>query len=184
MELFPYIDSLWFGEGFNYNETPDYWLVEISGIPYGLFGEMLQDGGNPWRGMIYGMTDRLGWGGNPQPIWKVWDNFGIQDARMIGYWDPACPVKTGRKDVLATAYVKQGKTLVAVASWAPTAGQVQAGDRLEIAASRSCQGEAFGRRGEGLSASGRVPSGRRYSDSTGSWMVAAVAPVMKAIEGP
>ena len=39
---FPYIDSLWFGEGFNYNESPDYWLVEISGIPFGLFGEMLQ----------------------------------------------------------------------------------------------------------------------------------------------
>jgi hypothetical protein len=67
------------------------------------------------------MTARLGWGGNPQPIWKVWDDFGIQDARMIGYWDPACPVKTDRKDVLATTYVKQGKTLVAVASWAPTA---------------------------------------------------------------
>ena len=37
---------------------------------------------------------------------------------MIGYWDQACPVRTGRKDVLATAYVKPGKTLVALASWA------------------------------------------------------------------
>lgn len=34
MEHFPYIDSIWFGEGFNYNESPDYWLIEISGIPY------------------------------------------------------------------------------------------------------------------------------------------------------
>ena len=59
MELFPYLDSLWFGEGFDYNEPPDYWLVEMSGIPYGLTGEMLQDGGNPWRGMLYGMTNRL-----------------------------------------------------------------------------------------------------------------------------
>ena len=118
MELFPFIDSLWYGEGFNYNESPDYWLVEVSGIPYGLFGEMLEGGGNPWRGMIYGMTGRLGWGGNPRPLWKLWDRFGIQDARMIGYWDDACPVKTGRKDVLATAYVRKGKTLVAIASWA------------------------------------------------------------------
>ena len=38
---------------------------------------------------------------------------------MIGYWDPACPVHTDRKDVLATAYVKPGKTLISVASWAP-----------------------------------------------------------------
>ena len=119
LELFPCIDSLWLGEGFNYNESPDYWLVEVSGIPYGLFGEMLQGGGNPWRGMVYGMTNRLGWSGDPRPFWKLWDSFGIQDARMIGYWDASCPVKTGRDDVLATAYVRHGKTLVAIGSWAP-----------------------------------------------------------------
>ncbi len=118
LELFPCIDSLWFGEGFDYNEPPDYWLVEIAGIPYGLFGEMLQGGGNPWRGMLFGMTSRLGWDGDPRPLWKLWDDFGIQDAKMIGFWDAQCPVKTGRKDVLATAYVKQGTTLISLASWA------------------------------------------------------------------
>lgn len=118
MELFPYVDSLWFGEGFDYNESPDYWLVEVSGIPYGLFGEMLHGGGNPWRGMLYGMTNRLGWGGDPRHIWKLWDDFGIQNAKMIGYWDSSCPVRTNHKDVLATAYVGKGKTLVALASWA------------------------------------------------------------------
>ena len=118
LEHFPYIDSLWFGEGYDYDERPDYWLVEISGIPYGLFGEMLQRGGNPWRGMVYGMTNRLGWGGDPRAIWKVWDEFGIDEARMIGYWDPSCPVKTKRDDALATVYVKEGKTLVSLASWA------------------------------------------------------------------
>jgi hypothetical protein len=116
--MFPYIDSLWFGEGFDYNEPPDYWMVEVAGIPYGLFGEMLQGGGNPWRGMVYGMTSRLGWDGDPQALWKVWDEFGIGQARMIGYWDPACPVKTGRDDVLATVYQREGQTLVALASWA------------------------------------------------------------------
>ena len=122
MELFPCIDSLWFGEGFDYDESPDYWLVEIAGIPFGLFGEMLQGGGNPWRGMLYGMTNRLGWGGEPRALWKLWDEFGIEPARMSGYWDSACPVRTGRTDVLATAYVRReqpAKTLVALASWAP-----------------------------------------------------------------
>jgi len=118
MEHFPYVDSLWFGEGFDYNEPPDYWLVEVSGIPFGLYGEMLQDGGNPWRGMMYGMTNRLGWGGDPRAMWQLWDAFGIQDAVMHGYWDPDCPVATGRSDVLATAYCKEGNVLVAVASWA------------------------------------------------------------------
>ncbi len=118
MEHFPYIDSLWFGEGFDYNESPDYWLVEISGIPFGLFGEMLQGGGNPWRGMLYGMTNRYGWGGDPRAIWRVWDEFGICEAKMKGYWDAECPVDTGRDDILATAYCKPDKALVAVASWA------------------------------------------------------------------
>lgn len=127
MELFPCIDSLWFGEGFDYGRPPDYWLVEISGIPFGLFGEMLQGGGNPWRGMVYGMTNRLGWGGDPRPLWKLWDEFGIDTARMAGYWDPACPVRTDREDVLATAYVRrdpQPSCLVALASWAPETAAV------------------------------------------------------------
>jgi len=118
MEHLPYIDSLWFGEGFDYNKPPDYWLVEISGIPFGLFGEMLHGGGNPWRGMLYGMTNRLPWAGNPSEIWKAWDAFGIREAEMIGYWAPDCPVKTGRDDVLATVYRKKGKSLISVASWA------------------------------------------------------------------
>jgi hypothetical protein len=117
MEHFPYIDSLWFGEGFDYDESPDFWLVEISGIPFGLYGEMLQNNGNPWRGMIYGMTNRLGWGGDPTQIWKIWDDFGIQDAQMIGYWDTACPVKTDNKNILATVYRKEGKCLISLASW-------------------------------------------------------------------
>ncbi|WP_266158808.1 glycoside hydrolase domain-containing protein [Dyella silvatica] len=122
MELFPYIDRLWFGEEFDYEKTsPSYWLTEMSGIPYGLMGEMLQHDGNPWRGMLFGMTSRLGWsaGSNPRPLWKLWDSFGIEQAQMIGWWVHDAPVQTGRDDVLATSYVRQGKTMIALASWAP-----------------------------------------------------------------
>jgi hypothetical protein len=119
LEHFPYIDRLWFGEYFDYNSPPDYWLIEMSGIPFGLMGEMLQDGGNPWRGMVYGMTDRLPYSGDPRPIWKVWDSFGIQNTNMIGYWVPDSPVKTDRQDVLATVYQGNHRALVAIASWAP-----------------------------------------------------------------
>jgi hypothetical protein len=118
MEHFPYINSLWFGELFDYNESPDYWLVEMSGIPFGLFGEMLQDNGNPWRGMVYGMTARYYSGADPKHIWKLWDEFGIQDAEMIGYWVPACPVKATREGIQATVYRKKGKALISIASWA------------------------------------------------------------------
>jgi hypothetical protein len=117
LEHFPYIDRLWFGEYFEYGNEPDYWMVEVSGLPYGLMSEMLQDGGNPYRGMIYGMTNR-GPGRNPRPLWKVWDDFGITESRMLGYWVPYCPVKTDRTDVKATVYQNENKALVSIASWA------------------------------------------------------------------
>lgn len=117
MEQFPFIDRLWFGEYFDYNAPPDYWLVEISGIPFGLMGEMLQGGGNPWRGMVYGMTTRLPHSGDPRPIWKFWDEYGIEQDQMIGYWVPNSPIKTGRKDVLATVYRGRERTIIALASW-------------------------------------------------------------------
>jgi len=124
MEHFPYINSLWFGEGYDYNETPDYWLTEISGIPFGLYGEMLQGNGNPWRGMVYGMTARYYSGADPKHIWDLWDEFGIAKAKMLGYWSPSCPVHTDNPDVLATAYVRNGKTLIALASWSKTPASV------------------------------------------------------------
>ncbi|MHC4092510.1 MAG: glycoside hydrolase domain-containing protein, partial [Planctomycetota bacterium] len=114
------LDSLWIGEGRDYDEPPDHWMVEVSGIPFGLFGEMLQGGGNPWRGMLYGMTNRLPWSGNPGPIWRLWDEFGIQEADMLGYWSPDCPVRTNQKNVLATVYRCKGKSLVCLASWEKT----------------------------------------------------------------
>ncbi|MFC2097962.1 glycoside hydrolase domain-containing protein [Bacteroidota bacterium] len=118
LEHFPYINRLWFGEYFDYNSKPDFWLIECSGIPFGLMGEMLQGGGNPWRGMVYGMTARLPWSGNPKPVWKIWDDFGIEDSKMIGYWSENCPVTTNRKDVLATVYIKSNKVLISLGSWA------------------------------------------------------------------
>jgi len=117
MEHFPYINRLWFGEYFDYNSKPDFWLIECSGIPFGLMGEMLQGGGNAWRGMVYGMTARLPWSGNPKPVWKVWDDFVIQDSDMIGYWSSNNPVKTGRNDVKATTYIRGDKTLISIGSW-------------------------------------------------------------------
>jgi len=118
MEHFPYIDRLWFGEYFDYNSPPDYWLIEISGIPFGLMGEMLEKGGNPWRGMVFGMTTRLPWSGDPRPLWRLWDQFGITEAEMIGYWSPNCPIKTCHPQILATVYKKKKEALVAIASWA------------------------------------------------------------------
>lgn len=122
-EYFPFINKLWFGESFNYDQMPpENWMVEVSGIPFGLMGDMLHGGGNPWRGMVYGMTVRYPWftegvSCDPRSIWKIWDSFGIAESEMLGYWNPACPVKTSNDKVLATVYKKNNKTLIAIASW-------------------------------------------------------------------
>ncbi|MBI5832338.1 MAG: hypothetical protein HZB16_08545 [Armatimonadetes bacterium] len=118
LEHLPYLDRLWLGEYFDYNSPPDYWLTDISGIPFGVMGEMLQDGGNPWRGMLYGMTCRYPYNGDPTPLWRFWDEVGLADMAMVGYWSPNCPVRTGRDDVLATVYQGRDKAVIALASWA------------------------------------------------------------------
>ena len=128
MEHFPYLNRLWFGEYFDYeNNSPDFFLTEVSGIPFGLMGEMLEHGGNPWRGMIYGMTNRFPWSedADPRPIWKFWDGFGMQGTEMIGYWSNNCPVKTNNEKVLATVYKKNGTALISIASWADADTDVQ-----------------------------------------------------------
>lgn len=125
LEHFPFIDRLWFGERFNYDSPPDYWLVEMSGIPFGLMGEMLEGGGNAWRGMLFGMTNRLPWtGSDPRALWRAWDDFGLNTSRMRGWWSATSPVTTGRSDVLATSYLRPGRALVAVASWAKDTAEV------------------------------------------------------------
>lgn len=118
MEHYPYYDRLWHGEMFDASNPPEYWLVEMSGIPFGLMSEMLEGGGNPWRGMLFGMTQRWPWSGDPRPLWKAMDAFGITEARFTGWWDPECPVMTDSPDVRASVYMRDGRMMIALASWA------------------------------------------------------------------
>ena len=123
-EYFPYIDKIWFGESFLYDKmSPENWFVETSGIPFGLMGDMLQGGGNRWLGMVYGMTVRHPWSTDgvtcdPRPVWKIWDEFGIESSVMKGYWENDCPVTVSNSDVHATVYQKQGESLISVGNWA------------------------------------------------------------------
>lgn len=118
MDLLPYYDQLWIGEGRSYDKSPDYWLIETVGIPFGLTSQMLNHGGNRWRGMIFGMTNRLGWyGPTPEHIWKFWDAQKIQYMDMIGFWDENCPVRTTNTDMVVTVYKGKEKSIIAVANW-------------------------------------------------------------------
>jgi hypothetical protein len=123
VEFFPYVDKLWFGESFLYNEMSyENWLVEVSGIPFGLMGDMLHGGGNPWLGMVFGMTTRLPWTTegvtcNPVAVWKIWDEFGIDQSEMIGPWVQDPVIGTDRPEVKATAYIKEGRVLISIGNF-------------------------------------------------------------------
>lgn len=117
LDLLPYVDRTWIGEGFGADNTPDFWLVEMSGIPFGLMSDTLE-AGNIWRGMVYCMPPRLPWSGNPVPVWKLWDAVGMKEAVMYGWWDPASPAASDNEQVKVTAYrLPGGKALLAVANW-------------------------------------------------------------------
>ena len=62
--------------------------------------------------MVYAMAPRGDWG-----MWKFWEEFGITNSKMIGYWDDHAPVTTDIEKVKATAYVKDKKTLIVLGSW-------------------------------------------------------------------
>jgi len=122
-EFFPYMDKLWFGESFKYDKmSPENWLVEVSGIPFGLMGDMLHGGGNRWLGMLFGMTVRHPWTTegvtcDPRPVWKIWDDFNIETAKMVGFWDEEMVAVTSDPGVKVTAYIKDGETLLSVGNF-------------------------------------------------------------------
>lgn len=126
-ELLPYMDSLWFGEGFRYDEiSPEFWLVEVSGLPFGLTGEMLQNDGHVFKGMLFGMSNRSQWGQrDPKPVHQLWDEFNITESKMSGFWSSHCPVNTNQDDIKATVYVKENEALVALGSWNDEDSQVK-----------------------------------------------------------
>ena len=109
-----FVDSLWIGEGFSYDSNPVFWLFEISGAAFGLFSDMLGTPNN-YRGMLFGSTGRPGTA-FPAAMWAFWDDFGMDDTDMVGWWQEDAPVTVaGQPDVwvsdagavLATAYVNK-----------------------------------------------------------------------------
>lgn len=118
MELMPYIDTLWIGESFDYNKKPDFWLVEICGTPYGLSGEMLQDNGNPYRGMLFGITTRYPKDSNALvELWKFIIEYKLEDTEFWGFWNDQTPVKSDTDDIYCSLYKSENRLIIAVASW-------------------------------------------------------------------
>jgi hypothetical protein len=121
---FPFIDSIWHGEGFPYDKYgPWDWLTEISGIPFNLPSEMLSGEPQLARGMLFGLWPRAGWAAGEerqQKLWDFFDRFAIQDSTMRGFWDGAGGVTLDRPDIYTTSFVHdRNGVLLVVGSWHP-----------------------------------------------------------------
>lgn len=120
MEKLPYVTDLWLGESFDYEAaSPEYYLTEISGLPFGLTGEMLRNGGNPWRGILFGMTSRYGWSGDPRALWRFFEEFGLDGLRIESDFDTPFRERTDPGIHVARFSNSKGKQLLAFASWSP-----------------------------------------------------------------
>jgi len=117
LDLYPYFDLLWRGEGFSNHTPADFWLVERCGLPFGVAGEILGHF-NPFRGMLFGMTNRWGWGAGPFGLWHLFDEIHLGDSEMIGWWDDANPVQVqGSDEVKATLYQLPKASVLVVANF-------------------------------------------------------------------
>ncbi len=134
MELYPYADLLWHGEGFPVKTgSPEFWLIERSGLAWGLLGQELGKG-NPWKGLVFAQTDRWGWGGDPRPLWKFFDEVSLGEAEMLGFWDSTLPRSVellDAPDCRATAYAipadakRPARAVVAVANFGTAAAEAR-----------------------------------------------------------
>ncbi len=113
-------------------------LIEVSGIPFGLPGQMLEGGGNPWRGMVYGITNRAGWVKNPpHHLWKFFDEYKFPEREMLGYWDRNCPVRTDNPKIIASVFKRIGGPCYCGGQLVRQGPGMQAYCRLECIGSRS-----------------------------------------------
>ena len=124
MLVLPFIDSIWHGEGYTYDWLdPWAWLVEISGLPFGIPSEMLTGELYLDRGMLFGIWPRMGWSAGTEKqrkLWAFFDQFNIENAIMRGWWEWDNGVTVDRPDIYATAYSHPSNgVLLAVASWHP-----------------------------------------------------------------
>lgn len=119
MELYPYVDRCWIGEGFDYDEPADFWLVEMSGIPFGQMSEMMNTA-NQYRGLLFGMTNRLAWETNkstPEIVWEIFDRYNLGEATLTGWWDNSLKVKSSNQQILVSKYTVEDKIYLAVANF-------------------------------------------------------------------
>eukprot|EP00041_Stephanoeca_diplocostata_P030302 m.914684 g.914684 ORF g.914684 m.914684 type:complete len:1236 (+) comp23730_c1_seq7:171-3878(+) len=103
MAHFPYADSAWNGEGFQFGSGPAYWLVDVSGFIHGIPSDRLGGSGLDAKGMLFAQYQRNS--GTAKALWAFWDSAKIEETSMIGWWEDDCPVQVAEKSSTPTKNV-------------------------------------------------------------------------------
>ena len=120
-EILPFIDSMWIGEDFEMSNTDaDFIMTEMSAMPYGLTSQMLGRAKNIYVGLLYAMNIRFKWCDYTYEVYRLWDDFEIEESKMYGYWHSQNPVYTGDDDVKCTVYLKRDKAMLCLYNFSLT----------------------------------------------------------------
>jgi len=61
---------------------------------------------------------------DPRPVWKIWDEFKIEDSEMIGFWEDESPVTTNQSDVKVSVYKKDARSLFSIGNFSDSSQSV------------------------------------------------------------
>ena len=116
VDVLPFINMLYVGNGFDFSRDPDYVLTEISGILYGMIADSHVSAGIT-RSLIYGMMPKYG---DDEAVSralgdvnKLFKDFDIENAELKGFWDKSNPVKVDNDKVYCTTYIN-GDNMIAI----------------------------------------------------------------------
>lgn len=116
LESLPLLDSIVFADGFSYGAGPDYYLVELSGVPFGVNASFYTD--MPFKSLLYGTLPQMRKEDKGlENLWKFCDSFGLEESTFTGYWESPFPLEIEDKDILASVYKKGSQALIVVVHW-------------------------------------------------------------------
>ncbi len=114
VDVLPFINKLYVGDGYDFSRDADYILTEVSGILYGMSADSHTDAGIT-RSLIYGMMPKYGEDETISralgDINKLFNDFDIENAELKGFWDSTNPVKVDNTKVYCTSYINGGNMI-------------------------------------------------------------------------
>ena len=116
LESLPFVDSIVFADGFSYGAGPDYYLVELSGVPFGVNTSFYGD--QPYKSLLYGSLPQMHKADmGLESLWRFCDSFRLSESDFTGYWERPAPVEIENKDILVSVYKRGLQALLVVVNW-------------------------------------------------------------------